>query len=41
MAGWLLPKLGVSVGGGLLADIIQAMIGAILLLVLIMLVRKR
>ena len=41
IAGWLLPKLGVSVGGGLLADIIQAMIGAILLLVLIMLVRKR
>ena len=42
LAGWLLPRLGVSfvVGGPILTEIIYAMIGAIVLLVLIGLIRR-
>ena len=42
LAGWLLPRLGVSfvVGGPILTEIVYAMIGAIVLLVLIGLIRR-
>lgn len=40
IAGFLLPRLGVSVGGGFLASVIQATLGAVILLVLIRVIRK-
>ncbi len=40
IAGWLLPRLGIAIGGGIVAAIINAMIGAIILLVIIGLVRR-
>jgi uncharacterized membrane protein YeaQ/YmgE (transglycosylase-associated protein family) len=43
LAGWLLPRLGVafSVGSPLVTSIVYATIGAVVLLVLIGLVRRR
>ena len=38
-ASWLLPRLGIHLGAGLVAAIINATIGAIVLLVIIRLVR--
>ena len=35
IAGWLLPRLGISIGGGIISAIIYAMIGAVILLVII------
>ncbi|MBN9268861.1 MAG: GlsB/YeaQ/YmgE family stress response membrane protein, partial [Mesorhizobium sp.] len=35
IAGWLFPMIGFSIGGGVLASIIHATIGAVILLVLI------
>ena len=35
VAGWLLPKLGLYIGGGILADIINATIGAVLVIFLV------
>ena len=35
IAGWLLPRLGIVIGGGIIASIINALIGAIILLVII------
>ncbi|WP_214429637.1 GlsB/YeaQ/YmgE family stress response membrane protein [Escherichia coli] len=40
IAGWLFPRLGISLGGGIIASIIHAAIGAIILLVLIRLVKQ-
>ena len=40
IASWLFPKLGIRLGGGLVRQIIDATIGAILLLVIIRLVRR-
>lgn len=40
IASWLFPRLGVRLGSGLLREIIDATIGAILLLVVIRLVRR-
>ena len=39
IGGWLLPRLGIQLGVGLIAAILDATIGAILLLLVIRLVR--
>ena len=36
---WLLPRLGINLGGGIITAIIYATIGAVLLLVVLRLVR--
>jgi uncharacterized membrane protein YeaQ/YmgE (transglycosylase-associated protein family) len=41
IGGWLLPRLNIDLGGGMVAAIISATIGAILLLVVLRLVRGR
>jgi uncharacterized membrane protein YeaQ/YmgE (transglycosylase-associated protein family) len=41
VAGILLPRLGVFIGSGLIADIIDAAIGAIIVLAIVSLVRRR
>jgi uncharacterized membrane protein YeaQ/YmgE (transglycosylase-associated protein family) len=40
IAGWLLPHLGFVVAGGIVAAIINAVIGAVILLLLIGLFRR-
>ena len=40
VASWLLPQLGVSLGGSALRDIVNATIGAIVVLVILSLVRR-
>jgi uncharacterized membrane protein YeaQ/YmgE (transglycosylase-associated protein family) len=40
LAGFLLPRVGLMIGGGLIAAIINAAIGAIILLVLIGLFKR-
>ena len=40
VGGWLLPKLGVHLGAGLVAIIASATIGAIVLLLILRLVRR-
>ena len=40
VAGWLLPRLGLYIGGGLLGDIINATIGALLIIFLLRLVAR-
>jgi uncharacterized membrane protein YeaQ/YmgE (transglycosylase-associated protein family) len=40
IAGYLLPVVGVTLGGGLLGAILAALIGAIILLVVIKLIRR-
>lgn len=40
LAGWLFPRLGVHLGTGIVAAIVDAAIGAIILLFLIRLVRR-
>lgn len=40
IAGWLLPKLGFHVGVGFVAAVIDAAIGAIILLLVIRLIRR-
>ncbi len=39
-AGWLLPKLGIVIGGGWIREIVNAMIGAVILLVIIGFIRR-
>lgn len=41
IASWIFPQLGIHLGSGILSAIIEAAIGAILLLVIIRLVRGR
>ena len=41
IGGWLFPRLHIDLGGGIVAAIISATIGAILLLVVLRLVRGR
>jgi uncharacterized membrane protein YeaQ/YmgE (transglycosylase-associated protein family) len=41
VAGFVLPMLGIQIGGGMLAAIVNAVIGACLLLFVISLVKKR
>src|SRR6266566_4717507 len=40
IAGWLLPQIGFVVAGGILATILNAVIGAVILLLVIGLVRR-
>ena len=40
IAGWLFPTIGLTLGGGVLANIIHATIGAVILLVLLKLVKQ-
>lgn len=40
IASWLFPRLGIALGTGLVREIVNATIGAILLLVVIRLVRR-
>jgi uncharacterized membrane protein YeaQ/YmgE (transglycosylase-associated protein family) len=40
LASWLLPQLGVSLGAGWVRDIINATIGAVIILVILSLVKR-
>jgi uncharacterized membrane protein YeaQ/YmgE (transglycosylase-associated protein family) len=40
VASWLLPQLGVSLGGSALRDIINATIGGVIILVILSLIRR-
>jgi uncharacterized membrane protein YeaQ/YmgE (transglycosylase-associated protein family) len=40
LAGWLLPLIGLHIGGGMIAAIINAVIGAVVLLLVIGFFRK-
>ena len=40
VAGWLLPQLGVSLGSGTARDIINATIGAVIILVILSLIKR-
>jgi uncharacterized membrane protein YeaQ/YmgE (transglycosylase-associated protein family) len=40
LAGWLLPLIGLHIGGGIMAAIINAVIGAVVLLLVIGFFRK-
>ena len=40
IAGWLLPMIGIVIGGGILGEIINAIIGAVILLFVIGLVKR-
>ena len=40
LASWLLPQLGVSLGAGWVRDIINATIGAVIILVILSLIRR-
>ena len=41
IASWIFPQLGIHLGSGILSAIVEAAIGAILLLVIIRLIRGR
>ena len=40
IAGWMLPRVGIVIGGGIIAAIINAFIGAVILLLLLRLIRR-
>jgi uncharacterized membrane protein YeaQ/YmgE (transglycosylase-associated protein family) len=40
IAGWLLPRLGIYIGGGIIAAIIDAFIGAVILLIILRLIKR-
>jgi uncharacterized membrane protein YeaQ/YmgE (transglycosylase-associated protein family) len=40
LAGWLLPQLGVNLGVGWVRDIINATIGAVIILVILALIKR-
>jgi uncharacterized membrane protein YeaQ/YmgE (transglycosylase-associated protein family) len=40
LASWLLPQLGVSLGAGWIRDIVNATIGAVIILVILSLIRR-
>jgi uncharacterized membrane protein YeaQ/YmgE (transglycosylase-associated protein family) len=40
VAGWLLPRIGIAIGGGMIASIINATIGAVIVLVIIGLIKR-
>ena len=40
IAGWLLPRIGIVIGGGIVGSIINATIGAVVLLVIVGLIRR-
>jgi len=41
IAHWLFPKLGIQLGGGYLRSILDATVGAVILLLVIRLIRRR
>lgn len=41
LASWIFPQLGIHPGSGILSEVLEAAIGAILLLVIVRLVRGR
>jgi len=40
IAGWLLPRVGIYIGGGFIAEVINALIGAVILLFIVRLVKR-
>ena len=40
VAGWLLPRVGLYIGGGFIAAIINAVIGAVIVLFVVRLVKR-
>jgi uncharacterized membrane protein YeaQ/YmgE (transglycosylase-associated protein family) len=40
IAGWLLPRIGIAIGGGIIAAIINAFIGAVILLIVLRLIAR-
>jgi uncharacterized membrane protein YeaQ/YmgE (transglycosylase-associated protein family) len=40
IAGWLLPQIGIVIGGGFIAAIINAFIGAVILLLVLRLIKR-
>jgi uncharacterized membrane protein YeaQ/YmgE (transglycosylase-associated protein family) len=40
IAGWLLPRLGIAIGGDFISDVINAFIGAVILLLIVKLVKR-
>ena len=40
IAGWLLPQIGIVIGGGIIAAIINTFIGAAILLLILRLVKR-
>jgi uncharacterized membrane protein YeaQ/YmgE (transglycosylase-associated protein family) len=40
IAGWLLPRIGIFIGGGFIAAVIDAFIGAVILLIILRLLRR-
>jgi len=40
VAGWLLPRVGLYIGGGFIAEVINAVIGAVILLLVARLVKR-
>jgi uncharacterized membrane protein YeaQ/YmgE (transglycosylase-associated protein family) len=41
IAGWLLPRIGIVIGGDFISDIINAFIGAVILLLIIRLIKRK
>jgi uncharacterized membrane protein YeaQ/YmgE (transglycosylase-associated protein family) len=41
VGGWLLPRVGLYIGGGFIAEIINAVIGAVVVLLVVRLVVRR
>ena len=40
VAGWLFPRLGIPLGGGLIGSILASIVGAIIVIVIIRLLRR-
>jgi uncharacterized membrane protein YeaQ/YmgE (transglycosylase-associated protein family) len=40
IAGWLLPRIGIVIGGGMIASIVNATIGAVILLLIVGLIKR-
>ena len=40
VAGWLLPRIGLYIGGGFIAEVVNAAIGAVILLFVARLVKR-
>jgi uncharacterized membrane protein YeaQ/YmgE (transglycosylase-associated protein family) len=40
IAGWLLPRIGIAIGGGIIAATINAFIGAVILLIVLRLIAR-
>jgi uncharacterized membrane protein YeaQ/YmgE (transglycosylase-associated protein family) len=41
IAHWLFPRLGIQLGGGILRSILDATVGAVILLLIVRLIRRR